>query len=86
MKRINITIGLLFIYFLVLSIIGFPKEQIAPDGTDRLIPFILVCMLELIVLFLLRWALIKRHKFREHRRRETEQYAHYEDETDKLKQ
>ncbi len=86
MKRINITIGLLFIYFLVLSIIGFPKERIAPDGTDRLILFILVCVLELIVLFLLRWTLIKRHKFREHRRRETEQYAHYEDETDELKQ
>ena len=65
MKRINITIGFLFIYFVVMSVLGYPRERIAPDGADRLVTYLLVCALELVVLILLRWVLIRRYKMRE---------------------
>lgn len=82
MKRINITIGFLFIYFVVMSVLGYPRERIAPDGTDRLVTYLLVCALELVVLILLRWVLIRRYKMRERRRHDTEQYARYDEKPD----
>lgn len=82
MKRINITIGFLFIYFVVMSVLGYPRERIAPDGADRLVTYLLVCALELVVLILLRWVLIRRHKMRERRRHDMEQYARYDEEPD----
>ena len=82
MKRINITIGFLFIYFVVMSVLGYPRERIAPDGADRLVTYLLVCALELGVLILLRWVLIRRYKMREHRRHDMEQYARYDEEPD----
>lgn len=82
MKRINITIGFLFIYFVVMSVLGYPRERIAPDGADRLVTYLLVCALELVVLILLRWILIRRYKMRERRRHDMEQYARYDEEPD----
>ena len=82
MKRINITIGFLFIYFLVMSVLGYPRERIAPDGADRLVTYLLVCALELVVLILLRWVLIRRYKMRERRRHDMEQYARYDEKPD----
>ena len=82
MKRINITIGFLFIYFVVMSVLGYPRERIAPDGADRLVTDLLVCALELVVLILLRWVLIRRYKMRERRRHDMEQYARYDEEPD----
>ncbi|WP_308586780.1 hypothetical protein, partial [uncultured Porphyromonas sp.] len=82
MKRINITIGFLFIYFVVMSVLGYPRERIAPDGADRLVTYLLVCALELVVLILLRWVLIRRYKMRERRRHDMEQYARYDEEPD----
>lgn len=82
MKRINITIGFLFIYFVVMSVLGYPRERIAPDGADRLVTYLLVCALELVVLILLRWVLIRRHKMRERRRHDMEQYARYDEKPD----
>ncbi|KGL49183.1 hypothetical protein HR17_09980 [Porphyromonas gulae] len=82
MKRINITIGFLFIYFVVMSVLGYPRERIAPDGTDRLVTYLLVCALELVVLILLRWVLIRRYKMRERRRHDMEQYARYDEKPD----
>ncbi|ATS10070.1 hypothetical protein CS543_03820 [Porphyromonas gingivalis] len=83
MKRINITIGFLFIYFVVMSVLGYPRERIAPDGADRLVTYLLVCALELVVLILLRWVLIRRYKMRERRRHDMEQYARYDEKPDK---
>ena len=82
MKRINITIGFLFIYFVVMSVLGYPRERIAPDDADRLVTYLLVCALELVVLILLRWVLIRRYKMRERRRHDMEQYARYDEEPD----
>lgn len=82
MKRINITIGFLFIYFVVMSVLGYPRERIAPDGADRLVTYLLVCALELVVLILLRWVLIRRYKMRERHRHDMEQYARYDEEPD----
>lgn len=82
MKRINITIGFLFIYFVVMSVLGYPRERIAPDGADRLVTYLLVCALELVVLILLRWVLIWRYKMRERRRHDMEQYARYDEKPD----
>ena len=82
MKRINITIGFLFIYFVVMSVLGYPRERIAPDGADRLVTYLLVCALELVVLILLRWVLMRRYKMRERRRHDMEQYARYDEEPD----
>ncbi|ALO30118.1 hypothetical protein [Porphyromonas gingivalis] len=82
MKRINTTIGFLFIYFVVMSVLGYPRERIAPDGADRLVTYLLVCALELVVLILLRWVLIRRYKMRERRRHDMEQYARYDEEPD----
>ena len=82
MKRINITIGFLFIYFVVMSVLGYPRERIAPDGADRLVTYLLVWALELVVLILLRWVLIRRYKMRERRRHDMEQYARYDEEPD----
>ncbi|AIJ36285.1 hypothetical protein [Porphyromonas gingivalis] len=82
MKRINIIIGFLFIYFVVMSVLGYPRERIAPDGADRLVTYLLVCALELVVLILLRWVLIRRYKMRERRRHDMEQYARYDEEPD----
>ncbi|AAQ65665.1 hypothetical protein [Porphyromonas gingivalis] len=82
MKRINITIGFLFIYFVVMSVLGYPRERIAPDGADRLVTYLLVCALELVVLILLRWVLIRRYKMRERRRHDMEQYARYDEKPD----
>ncbi|ATR91148.1 hypothetical protein CS544_08690 [Porphyromonas gingivalis] len=82
MKRINITIGFLFIYFVVMSVLGYPRERIAPDGADRLVTYLLVCALELVVLILLRWVLIRRYKMHERRRHDMEQYARYDEEPD----
>ncbi|QUI90085.1 hypothetical protein [Porphyromonas gingivalis] len=82
MKRINITIGFLFIYFVVMSVLGYPRERIAPDGADRLVTYLLVCALELVILILLRWVLIRRYKMRERRRHDMEQYARYDEEPD----
>ena len=82
MKRINITIGFLFIYFVVMSVLGYPRERIAPDGADRLVTYLLVCALELVVLILLRWVLIRRYRMRERRRHDMEQYARYDEEPD----
>ena len=82
MKRINITIGFHFIYFVVMSVLGYPRERIAPDGADRLVTYLLVCALELVVLILLRWVLIRRYKMRERRRHDMEQYARYDEEPD----
>ena len=82
MKRINITIGFLFTYFVVMSVLGYPRERIAPDGADRLVTYLLVCALELVVLILLRWVLIRRYKMRERRRHDMEQYARYDEEPD----
>lgn len=82
MKRINITIGFLFIYFVVMSVLGYPRERIAPDGADRLVTYLLVCTLELVVLILLRWVLIRRYKMRERRRHDMEQYARYDEKPD----
>ena len=82
MKRIKITIGFLFIYFVVMSVLGYPRERIAPDGADRLVTYLLVCALELVVLILLRWVLIRRYKMRERRRHDMEQYARYDEEPD----
>ena len=82
MKRINITIGFLFIYFVVMSVLGYPRERIAPDGADRMVTYLLVCALELVVLILLRWVLIRRYKMRERRRHDMEQYARYDEEPD----
>ena len=82
MKRINITIGFLFIYFVVMSVLGYPRERIAPDGADRLVTYLLVCALELVVLILLRWVLIRRYKMRKRRRHDMEQYARYDEEPD----
>lgn len=82
MKRINITIGFLFIYFVVMSVLGYPRERIAPDGADRLVTYLLVCALELVVLILLRWVLIRRYKMRERCRHDMEQYARYDEEPD----
>ncbi|ERJ64035.1 hypothetical protein [Porphyromonas gingivalis] len=82
MKRINTTIGFLFIYFVVMSVLGYPRERIAPDGADRLVTYLLVCALELVVLILLRWVLIRRYKMRERRRHDMEQYARYDEKPD----
>lgn len=82
MKRINITIGFLFIYFVVMSVLGYPRERIAPDGADRQVTYLLVCALELVVLILLRWVLIRRYKMRERRRHDMEQYARYDEKPD----
>lgn len=82
MKRINITIGFLFIYFVVMSVLGYPRERIAPDGADRLVTYLLVCALELVILILLRWVLIRRYKMRERRRHDMEQYARYDEKPD----
>ncbi|MCE8193081.1 hypothetical protein JFY65_02690 [Porphyromonas gingivalis] len=82
MKRTNITIGFLFIYFVVMSVLGYPRERIAPDGADRLVTYLLVCALELVVLILLRWVLIRRYKMRERRRHDMEQYARYDEKPD----
>ena len=82
MKRINITIGFLFIYFVVMSVLGYPRERIAPDGADRLVTYLLVCALELVVLILLRCVLIRQYKMRERRRHDMEQYDRYDEKPD----
>ncbi|MDR1161795.1 MAG: hypothetical protein LBK45_05595 [Tannerellaceae bacterium] len=66
MKRINITSALLFIYLLVMSVIGWPGSRPEPDWVQ----YFLVIGLTSGVIFLLRYVQVKRFKSREKTRNE----------------
>jgi hypothetical protein len=61
MKKVNITSGLLLIYLIVMSIIGWPGKKPDPDYPQ----YFLIMGITLLAIFLLRWLQIRRLKWRE---------------------
>lgn len=63
MKKINITTAVLAIYLIVMSIIGWPGKQAEPDYVQ----YFCVIGATILVIILLRFLQIKRHRIREKR-------------------
>jgi uncharacterized membrane protein len=63
MKKINITTAVLAIYLIVMSVIGWPGKQAEPDYVQ----YFCVIGATILVIILLRFLQIKRHKIREKR-------------------
>jgi len=66
MKKVNITTGVLVVYLVVMSIVGWPGNKPEPDYTQ----YALVIAVSLGVIFLLRFVQIKRLRSREERRKD----------------
>ncbi|MDR2775717.1 MAG: hypothetical protein LBC19_13455 [Tannerella sp.] len=66
MKKINIISGLLLIYLVVMSIIGWPGNK--PDADYA--GYFLIMGISLVVIFLLRLLQIRRMKWREKQEKE----------------
>ncbi|MCD7978172.1 MAG: hypothetical protein LUG51_13830 [Tannerellaceae bacterium] len=61
MKKINISTAVLFIYLIVMGVIGWPGNKPDSDYTQ----YGLIMGASVIVIFILRWVQIKRLKARE---------------------
>lgn len=61
MKKINITTAALFVYLVVMSVIGWPGKQPNPDYTE----YFCVIGATILVIFVLRYMQTKRLRIRE---------------------
>ncbi len=68
MKKINITSGVLLVYLIVMSVIGWPGNKPDPDYTQ----YFLIIAISLGVISLLRFVQIKRFRTREKWRNEND--------------
>jgi cytochrome c biogenesis protein CcdA len=68
MKKINIISGLLLVYLVVMSVIGWPGKDAEPDY----VRYFLVMGATLVVILLLRFLQIRRFKLREKWKKEKE--------------
>ncbi|MDR2496077.1 MAG: hypothetical protein LBD21_03010 [Tannerellaceae bacterium] len=69
MKKINITTGLLLAYLAVMSVIGWPGKQEAPDYKQ----YFLIIGITLAVILLLRFLQVYRQKMREKQKTERQE-------------
>ena len=69
MKKINITTGLLLAYLAVMSVIGWPGKQEAPDYKQ----YFLIMGITLAVILLLRFFQVRRLKMREKQKAERQE-------------
>jgi cytochrome c biogenesis protein CcdA len=68
MKKINMISGLLLVYLVVMSVIGWPGKQQDPDYVQ----YFIIMGLTLAIIILLRFVQIRRLKFREKQNKEEE--------------
>jgi hypothetical protein len=68
MKKINLTCGLLLVYLVVMSVIGWPGNKPDPDYGQ----YFLIMGISLAAIFLLRFLQIRRMKWRKRQEKEKE--------------
>lgn len=75
MKKANIITGCLLVYLAVMAYIGWPNFI----GQGRYLEYAGILFGTLVIIFILRYVLIKKAKLRKKHQEEIKNYAHYSD-------